>query len=181
LVKGWDEETKISIDDKKAKEKWEKIYEEYCTLSGDNDALMYFAVFSEVLYLETRYQVAEMLIGQLEKRLDDKEAIELYAEELKQWKYRVNLNAPVGKEIERLYQQLKQSKNKIRLKNDQLDGFKPDDDSEPMSITEQIVSLELALGKNEINPRTTTVEKFVMMIKKLKQQNDQKSRHARRE
>lgn len=181
LVKGWDEDEEIAIDQDKAKKKWEAIYEEYCKLSEDNKALLYFAVFSELLYLETRFQVVAMLIQQLIKRSDDKEAVALYAEELKAWKYRINLNNPIDGEIQRLHRQLKQSKNKIRLKKDELEGFKPEKGEEPMSLTEQVVSLELALGKNEINPRTTTVEKFVVMIQKLKEQNKKQASHGRRE
>lgn len=177
LVIGWDGYDQIEINETEAKEHWANIYEEYCKLSSDTKSLMYFAVACELLYLETRFEVATRLVKQLIVRKDVPEAVTLYIEALRTCDYKINPEVDLDEEIERIVIQIKQSQNKIRLKRDELDTFKPEDtDSEPMTLTEQMVKLEQALGRNEINPKTTSIEKFVAMIKEVKEINEHRAK-----
>lgn len=153
------------------RELWTDIYNEYCKLSEDNKSLMYFAVCSELLYLEARFEMATILLDQLEKRREHPAIAEWYIEELSKWKYVIDQNKPLDKELERMARKLKASTNKIRLKKDELKGFQSDDDEEAMTLTEQIVRMELILNKNEINPKKTSVEKFVVMMKEIERKN----------
>jgi len=180
LIKDWDEESEIKVDESDLRKRFDAIYEEYCKMSEDNSSLMYFALFCELTYLETRFSFAQKLLTLLAKRPKDNEAIVAYAEELRGWDYKMNLEKPFSDEMNRLVVQLKQSQNKIRLKQNELELMKPEENDTPSSFMDQLVSLEVALEKNEINPRTTTLEKWISLIKNLKAKNEQlKKRHGR--
>ena len=122
-----------------------------------------------------------MLLGQLIKRLDaPKEVIELYLKELDGWGYKINREKNITEQINLMFVKLKQSQNKIRLKTDEVESYKPEDDDEPMTLMDQVIALELALGKNKIEPKETSVERWVGMIKNLKQTNESKARNVRK-
>ena len=168
----------MEIDEDIASKHWTAIYDEYCKLSEDNKSLMYFGLCSELLYLETRFKISSMLLGQLIKRRidEDDEVIELYLKELDGWKYKIDRDKDITDEINRMFVKLNQSKNKIRLKADEVDSYKPEDDNEPMTLMDQVIALELALGKNKIEPKETSVDRWVGMIKNLKQTNESKAK-----
>ena len=171
----------LAIDENLASEYWASIYDEYCKLSEDNKSLMYFGLCSELLYLETRFKMASMLLGQLIKRLDaGQEVIELYLVELDGWNYKIKRDKPIAEEINRMFTQLKQSQNKIRLKTDEVEGYKPSDDDEPMSLMQQVLRLEVAIPKERIDPKETSVERWVGMIQNLKESNESKAKNVRK-
>lgn len=177
LVVDWDGYEEVKIDEALAAKHWGEIYEEYCKLSSDTKSLMYFAVACELLYLETRFEVASRLIKQLVVRKEVPEAVTLYIDALRTCNYKINTEKDLDSEIERIVIQLKQSQNKINLKRNELETFKPEEgDSEPMTLVEQMVKLEQALGRNEIDPRKTSIEKFVALIKEVKEINEHKAR-----
>lgn len=148
-------------------EVWSSIYEEYCKLAEDNKSLMYFALQEEVVYLTTRYEFAAALLDQIIIRQKTKIAIDEYIDTLADWGYHIKKDKPLQEEMNRMYKQLRGSQNKIRLKKDELEKFMPEDEEEKLTLTEQIVKLELATGKNNIDPHKTSVEKFVVMIKEM--------------
>ena len=171
----------LPINEELAAKYWATIYDEYCKLSEDNKSLMYFGLCSELLYLETRFKMTSMLLGQLIKRLDESdEVIELYLKELDGWGYKINRDKNITEQINLMFVKLKQSQNKIRLKTDEVESYKPEDDDEPMTLMDQVIALELALGKNKIEPKETSVERWVGMIKNLKQTNESKARNVRK-
>jgi 6-pyruvoyl-tetrahydropterin synthase len=176
LVQGWDFVGEIEIDEQVAQKKWEQIYNEYCKLAEDNRSLVYFATYSELLYLESRYHVAGVLLSQIVKRIGEPEVVDLYITELASWKYKINRQKPLNEELNRMYKQLKQSQNKIQLKKDELKAFTPEDEEGAMTLTEQVVKLEQALKRNEIDPKRVSVAKWIALIKEVKEINEQRKR-----
>lgn len=179
MVIGWDGYEEIEINETEANELWNTIYSDYCKLSQDNKSLLYFATACELLYLETRFQIATRLVKQLIIRKDVPEAVTLYIEALRECKYKINPEKDLEKEIERIVTQIRQSQNKIRLKKDELDGFKPSEDEEPMSLTAQVVKLEQALSRNEIDPKKTSIEKWASMIREVGEMNEQRKKYSK--
>ena len=165
LVVGYDGYEDAVFEESKANEFWESIYEEYCKLTQDNKSLMYFAIFQELVYLKTRYQVAVTLLTQLELGLSD-DLKNDFIEELRKWKYKINKDRPLKDELGRMLKQLNASTNAIKIKQSQLDDLKAKN-SEKLSLIEQTVKLELALGKNEIDIKKTVVAKFVALFKEV--------------
>jgi hypothetical protein len=173
MVIGYDGYDEIEFDEQIAKSHWGNIYEEYCKLSEDNKSLMYFATASELLYMETRFQVATELLKHLVAHLAEPSIVSMCIEALKGWKFKIDKKKDLDKEIQKVFKALKGSKNKINLKRSELEAFKPEEGDE-MSLTEQIVKMEQALGRNEIDPKTTTMAKWIAMNKELKLENEAK-------
>lgn len=179
LVYGWDEYKKVKFNDAHCEELWSNIYEEYCKLSSDNTSLLYYATYLELRHLEIRYHIVSTLLGIMVNGtvLHDKKARKVYIEALRKWNYNIDPNAFIMGEIERMYINLKFSKNKIDLKKDELESFDIDNE-EKQTFMQQVVGLEMAMEKNEINTKTTSVLKWVTMILMLKERNEQRRKKA---
>jgi len=175
LVVGFDEYEKININEKEASDVWNLIYEEYCKLTEDNKSLLYFAIFQELLYLKTRFEVATTLLKQLSNGIDDKTVVLKYINALRVWKYKINKDKPLDEELDRMVNQLKASTNKIQIKQSELEDLNVNN-SDKLSLIEQVVKLELALGKNEIDIKKTVVSKYIALFKEVKLINEARSK-----
>ena len=166
LIVGFDDYEPIEFDEKEADELWGNIYEEYCRLTKNNKSLLYFAVFQELLYLKTRYQVARILLMQLSNGNNSEEFVLECIEKLREWKYKIDKEKPLKDELQRMIHQLKVSENKIQIKKSELEDLNVDE-GEKLSLIEQNVKLELALGKNKINTKKTSVSEHVALFNEV--------------
>lgn len=166
LIVGFDDYKEVKFDEKEADELWGNIYEEYCRLTKNNKSLLYFAIFQELLYLKTRYQVARILLMQLSNGNNKEEFVLDCIERLKEWKYKIDKEKPLKDELVRMIHQLKVSENKIHIKQSELEDLKVDE-GEKLSLIEQNVKLELALGKNKINTKKTSVSEHVALFNEV--------------
>ena len=163
LIVGFDGYDKLEFDEKEADEIWGNIYEEYCKLTKNNKSLLYFAIFQELLYLKTRYQVARILLMQLSNNNNSEDFVLECIERLREWKYKINKEKPLKDELERMIHQLKVSENKIHIKKEELDNLNVEE-GDKLSLIEQNVKLELALGKNKIDTKKTSVSEHVALF-----------------
>ena len=163
LIVGFDGYDKLEFDEKKADELWGNIYEEYCKLTKNNKSLLYFSIFQELLYLKTRYQVARILLMQLSNNNNSEEFVLECIERLREWKYKIDKEKPLKDELERMIHQLKVSENKIQIKKEELDNLNVEE-GDKLSLIEQNVKLELALGKNKIDTKKTSVSEHVALF-----------------
>lgn len=177
LVYGWDENRRAFQDNDYCRELWDSIYNEYCKLTEDNASLMYYSLQKQLNYLKARYYIVSKLLDIMVDGtvLDSIELTEIYIQALKKWKYFIKRNKPIDEEIKRMYRELKISINKIELVEYELESFE-NTDEERVTFVSEVVGLEIALNKNEINPRTTSVSKWRAMIDKLKEKNSQMRR-----
>ena len=175
LIVGFDEYEKININEKEASDVWNLIYEEYCKLTEDNKSLLYFAIFQELLYLKTRFEVATTLLKQLSNGIDDKIVVLKYINALRVWKYKINKDKPLDEELDRMVNQLKASTNKIQIKQSELEDLNVNN-SDKLSLIEQVVKLEQALGRNEIDIKKTVVSKYIALFKEVKLINEARSK-----
>jgi hypothetical protein len=166
LIVGFDDYKEVKFDEKEADELWGNIYEEYCRLTKNNKSLLYFAIFQELLYLKTRYQVARILLMQLSNENNKEEFVLDCIEKLREWKYKIDKEKPLKDELARMIHQLKVSENKIQIKQSELEDLKVDE-GEKLSLIEQNVKLELALGKNKINTKKTSVSEHVALFNEV--------------
>jgi hypothetical protein len=166
LIVGFDDYKEVKFDEKEADELWGNIYEEYCRLTKNNKSLLYFAIFQELLYLRTRYQVARILLMQLSNGNNKEEFVLDCIERLREWKYKIDKEKPLKDELARMIHQLKVSENKIQIKQSELEDLKVDE-GEKLSLIEQNVKLELALGKNKINTKKTSVSEHVALFNEV--------------
>lgn len=157
-------------------EVWDKIYQEYLNLVGDNTTIIYYNLVNDLLYLETRYSIASSLLQQiLMGRMSD-EMLRAYILELRKWNYKIDEKKPLTKELERMVRQLRGSENKIRIKKEEKKELEKGSTNEKMTLIEQQVKLEQALSRNEIDTKKTVVSKWITMIKEVKLINDQRKK-----
>jgi len=164
MVIGWDEFEDIEVDEKVAQELWKEIFNEYIVLSDDNKITMYYTALGELSYLKARKYTVSKLLDRL-VHIEDKKMIDAYISELKKWKFIIKKDKPFKDEIIRMFIQLKATDNKINLKESELKGYR--ESGVKVSLTEQVVKLEDATGRNLIDPKHTSVEKWLMIIKNV--------------
>lgn len=172
LIKGWDEESDIKFNPEKAKKYWKQIYQKYCDLRDDNKLLMYYEVCSELLYCQTRIEVAVTLIDHLIK-IVDKETLKAYADEIRAWEFSININKPIESEVKSLTKQLKRAKNRINILIDQKKDLEPEE-TEQASLMEQTIALEDASNKQFIDPKVYSTERWVVLVKRTTEKNNLK-------
>ena len=107
----------------------------------------------------------------------DDESLDIYIGALKEWRYFWNKKATKINEVERLLKQLKKSQNKITIKLDDLEKIRKEhnlDDKDASTLDKQAVTLEQITGKNNIDTRTTSVNKWVEISKLAESINEQR-------
>ena len=176
LIVGWDGYEEIEVP-KGANERWQDIRNEWIDLLDNNVIAYYYQLVLESVYLQTRYNVVNQLLNMIWMRDEfDEEAEKIYVGALAEWKYKWNPKQNKTKEMERLLKQLKRSENKIELKLDELEKLKKENDitDDVSSLEKQAVALEQITGKNNIDPETTSVRKWVEITKLSESINEQR-------
>lgn len=159
MVVNWDGEKEY--DYVKLSETWDNIYREYADLKDDNRTLYYFKLITRISYLKMRiYFCTQLALSLYSKDFIDHEIFLEYKKSLALWGIPYNGNELNDKDLERLMKDIQFTKNEIGLKKSELKSLK-DGGGEPMPLMKQVVQAEQALGKNVIDPETTSVEKWV--------------------
>lgn len=160
LTIGWDEYSPQVKDfpDDLARNRWQSIYNQYCILTENNKALTYYRLVMEINYYETRYVITAAIIDALSRR----SIKEVFYDEMKAWRYKVNRSLSDDKLLHSLKKQFAGAKNTIELKRNELAQIKVNQE-EGQSLIQQVVDLEGVLQRNEIDPKTTSVEKWVQL------------------
>lgn len=166
LVIGYDEE-KV-INDKKLVGLWDNILEEYYKLTNDSNSLLILEVTRELIYLKKRFEIVSLLLEQLSKGIKSKEIRFKYFDALNEWEYYIKKDKPLGSELNRMYKQLKASFNTISIKQAEYDELNKKSETKKTSLIEQIVKLEQALSRNEIDDKKTSVAKYIALINEVK-------------
>ena len=175
LVVEFDGYNEVAIP-KGANERWQEIKKEWVELIDDNTIAYYHQLISEVVYLQTRYDVSGMLLKEIFERTMHEETLEVYINALKEWKYIWNRKASRLVEIKRLLQQRKASENKLNLKLDELKDLQKENenDDDATTLEKQAVILEQITGKNNIDINTTSVRKWLEINKLATEINEQR-------
>lgn len=181
MVIGWDGYEDIKVP-KEANEHWQNIRNEWIELLDDNTISYYYDLILEIIYLQTRFNLASEYLKQIATRDMNNETMEKYVELLANWKYKWNRKNLKSVEIERLLRQLKASQNKIGLKLDELERLKKENgfDEAPQSLEKQAVILEQITGKNSIDVMTTSVKKWLEIGKMANEINEQRRKNGRK-
>lgn len=153
---------------------WSEIYTEYCDLTNDNDSFRYYKLSMRLIYLETRVYFASNIILQMASRSMDEKTAKEYIESLREWDVKYTKDKIDLDELEKAQRQIKLSKNEISIKRKQIDELRGDGEKTPFE--KQVVLAEQALGRNQINPKKTSVKKWVYMMDFIRESNIQKSK-----
>lgn len=181
LVKGWDEETSIKFTEdqrKQAVDIWAGIYNEYCKLTSNNKALLFYSTSKRLLYLETRKAIGAKLLTQLLMRDMDKETFLSYIETLRMWEFPYKGEEKTLEQLEEIGRMLRAADNEIGLKKDELKKMR--ETGEPIPLEKQVVQVEQALGRNLVDPRKTSVVKWVFLLGEVKSITEARLKQARK-
>lgn len=174
LVVGFDGYKDIKLP-KNIESVWKSIFDEWVKLSDNNEIIYYYQLITEVAYLEIRYVVAETLLLQIYQREMDEKTLDTYIVMLKNWRYFYNKENNKTKELSRLFTQHNASRNKISIKQGELESLQKNNDVlEGSTLESQAVALEQVTGRNNIDPKTTSVLKWIEICKMADQINTQR-------
>jgi len=177
LVIGYDGYNEVDFDEIKAQELWKKIYNDFCKLSNDNTSLLYYELLNHLSYLKMRKLFVLALLNQLNFFKKSNSIKKLYFSELAEWGYKSDPKDTLKDKLEKMYRLVRANDNKIGLIESEIEFLK-EDEQEPMSLTKQAIKLEQGLDRNEINTKTTSVEKWLGLFDELKIRNEHRRRNA---
>lgn len=160
LVVDWDYRSEIEIPED-AESKWDEIYNEYCLKTQNNKSLTYYALISEVSYLETRYNILIILIKAL--REGNKE---LFGKEINSWGFKFNIKGNVLEQLPLLSNQLRAAKQKIDVRLTSLNAMKSDEVS--TSLIKQCIKLKRVTGL-DIDTKKTSVDEWIAIHEEAKE------------
>lgn len=152
LVVGWNEREVIKIPEK-ANELWSEIYNTYCELTENNEALAHYALLTELSYLESKYVIVHALITTLREH----NKIE-FGERLNKLNFQFDATKDIGSQAENLKRQLRIIEQEIRITKGKLEALKNEDD--PKGILNQKIKLE-RITSLKINLKETSVEEWI--------------------
>lgn len=178
LVMGWDEYTDIKFDREEAVKIWGGIYNEYCKLTSNNKALRFYSLTHRLIYLETRKEIGRRLLSQLILRDMNKETFDEYIGALKDWDFPYSKEKRDIGELEKMSRLLRAADNEIGIIMAKLKDMK--EVSEEIPFEKQVIKLEQALGRNSIDPRETSVKKWIYMMQEVKEINEQRLKQAQK-
>lgn len=158
---------------------WENIYKEYCDLTDDNQSLTFFKLNQRIIYLETRIYMCHALVLQMVERRGSmsKEIVAQYIENIRSWGVPYRKEKYDAGELEKVIRFLRLTENELGLKKNELQRMKSNDGVVP--LTKQVVMAEQALGRNMIDPKTTSVAKWVYMMQVIEQKNQERKKNGR--
>lgn len=162
MVVGWNERDEIEPPENTV-ERWGNIYNKYCELTANNEALSYYSLSCEISYLEMRYLAIYSLINNL---------CEPYKEEigkrLNKWGVPFNISGKIEPQIKQLERQLRIAKQNIGIKKRKLEALKNDDEPQENALIKQVLIVNEQLGV-KIDIRVDSVTYFLVALERLKE------------
>lgn len=149
---------------------WESLYFEFLELLADPGMLLYYELSKDLQYLQSRFAITQQLLKIVFHRYAKDLNSDKYIAELRLWGFKINPNKDLLEEIARMTRQLKGSEVRIRIVEKELKDLKQVQ-GEPLSLVTQGVKLELALGKDNIDLKTTSAAKWIVYYKELEELN----------
>jgi hypothetical protein len=168
LIHGYVPGEKIDPDlSEKVKEAWESITEDYIDQVSEGKGLSDLRTLAQIADMEVEIMVVGSLIGMYAR--NESEEI---AECLRDWKYPLD------------HKQSMKQLNKVKfrlsiLKSKNKDLIEPEEQEEvKYDMYKDVVMLEQALGKNEIDPEKTVLIKWVKYLQVAKEKNKRKVKNG---
>lgn len=169
LIIGWDEEKDVKLDEGfDALRRWLSIHSEYSSLINDNTSFVFFQLKDEIMRMQTRIYFVEALALQVATRDMPEDVSVRYMEEISKWGVPINPKGDYKVELRKAAKTMRGAKMKLRLKRDALKKIEKDNEGSS-NLIKQVVKLEQGLSRNNIDPKKTSVEKWVYLTQELKE------------
>lgn len=175
LIKGYDEFG--AKEDYVYKENltsfWNRIIEEYLDLKKDKKVIQSYNARIIINRLEDGLNTCKMLLGLctidigLVNIIKISEALSIHNK-----KYEIDLNKPLEEEKKRIGKLFKRAQFNIDIKKSNFEkDFSSKEEQSKLDIYQEMANLEQALKRNEINPKTTVVAKWIALCNLATKQN----------
>lgn len=162
LVYGYNGFNKVEADDRVSKI-WEDLLDQYEALVRNTDMRDYYELVADLDDMRKRHDFGVVLINQIAKRpFMTEETLKNYAYELNKWRFYINLDNDLTKEVDKIINQLKAVAMKIKMKENEKADFEQNSSEGSNSIRKEKVILESHLQRS-IDFRITTVSEYHYM------------------
>lgn len=152
---------------------WNDIFNEYCEISDNKESQAHLQNVAQLNELIEKYSYCSLLLEMLCIGLD-KETEQEYFKELSSWGFSFN-QGNLLKELKRAKVWLKSIKTNINMIEAEILSNQKKK-THHVRLEKQQVKLERLTGKNDINLRTTSGTKWLMIIKDAEEQARQKEK-----
>ncbi len=136
-------------------------------MTNNNKAVQYSRKKGRLFNLETKRFVEGRLLLQLSVNDLDEDSQKVIIDEIREWKFDYAPNIKDTTAIENVLRLLRVQDNEIGLLKSSLKELEEKGDDIP--LIKQVVKVEQLLGRTEIDPRKTSVEKWVYMMDEIKE------------
>ena len=156
----------IKFDRDEVAKIWAGLYHDYNVLTNNNKALQYYSLAKRLMYIETRKYVGKIIHSQMSMRKMKPKTLVAYVERLKSFEFNYIGTTQNEESLKDLDRQIRACDNEIGLKRDELEKLK-EKGAAAMTLEQQTVKVEQALGRNLVDPRKTSVTKWHYMMKEI--------------
>ncbi|WP_394749534.1 hypothetical protein [Spongiimicrobium salis] len=174
LLREWNEIEKVNVSDCAV---WPEIINEYYEILDDSDAYENFRLQGEIGALESKMYICSMIMDAILTNSMTEESRKEHFKELAAWGFAFN-QSKVESELERFNVWLLSIKTKIGFIKNDLKKIQTGKKVKTR-IEKAQVNLENATGRNNIDLKTTSVAKWIELIKSAEEMASQKRKNNR--
>ena len=163
LVYGYDGWGEVDVP-KEVEGVWFGIINEYANLTKNNRSLQYFELLADISDMSTRITIASSLLYQIAIRWERMSSVmqKQYNDQLKEWRFYLNINKGLDHELERMRAQIKAIQMKLKIKETEKKDFEKGNGKEMDTITMKVKIQRII--KMPINLKETAVKEWVAII-----------------
>lgn len=151
---------------------WEKIHEEYTTLTKDTSVAAAFRLIREIYYTNNKIVLLDKVVDYLRMRY-----VSELCQQLREMGFRHDYTPKtIENDLKLVVTQRKSWILKLKQAADAHESLKQTDKSEEADFYDTLAILEKFRGGGSIDPKTTTVMQFISLLNLYKKANDAKPR-----
>jgi hypothetical protein len=166
MVFDWDEYSEVKINEELAEQNWKEIFDEYCKLTDDNKIIMFYDVHQDLMKMKAKkYTILKLL--EVFTTVFEKDHQDQFLQLFKDFGYPMDLSKGINEEIDRIQKRMIFFQNAINIKQKEFDSLKGGEGGEEMPFMQQVVQIEKATGRDNIDIRKTSAKKWIYILKSI--------------
>ena len=178
----WDEYSEVHYNREEAIKVWGGIYNEYCSLTNNTKAIHFYRDNQRLAFLHLKKETGSRILTQIVIRDMKPSTLKGYIDALRNLGFKYDGYEKAHEKIKDLDRQLRAMNNQIELLSDSIEKRKTTGEAVPFE--KEVVKVEQALGRNVVNPKTTSTEKWIYLIQEIREMNEQRrkqlAKHGRK-
>lgn len=143
---------------------WEKLYNQYCSITKNNNAINIYMLACEINYIQNKLKIVPVLLDQALKCFDKQDLRDIL-KEVSKWGYAIDGNKNLIDEIKKVANVLNNTKTKLLRKENEYKELTKDNENS-LSLIQQKVKLHNIL-KIDIDLKKTNVLEWLAYWKEV--------------